>query len=280
MKFQRRVFYISLIILLLPFSSLFAANDSLPNDDDTCFTRNLLVSIDYGSNKTFLGRSASVNQVYLSPSLSYEAPSGFFVSVVAYRLISPKKRWDELDLNIGWDFFLFKKKLEASVGYSHFTYGKQSQQLSSVFNNNVEFILRKGFGHLKSKLFLDYDFGNGSTDYSFTLDNSYPVIFENVFADDDELKIKPQVSLSAGTLNFYKIKLKNQGDTSAQQNASATVDTRFNLTGIEFSFPLEYNIGRFTFEPAVHHNIPLNQPKRLKATAVTYFTMSIGFSII
>jgi len=204
-----------------------------------------------------------------------------FASIVSYRLLSPVNRWDELDLNVGWDFFLFKKKLEGSIGYTHMTYGKQSKQLSSVFNHNAEIILRKNFNHLKTKLFFDFDFGNGNSDYSFTLDNSIRFVIEPVFTEDDELIIKPLISLSAGTLNFYRLHLKNSDEPPLLKNIlSTSLNTEFNFTGIEFSLPLEYNIGRFSFEPAIHHNIPLNQPKRLKATSVTYFTASISFAII
>jgi hypothetical protein len=280
-KFPNRIFTPLLILQLLSFNGLFANTPGVSEDDnDTANTRNLLVSFDYGSNRTFLGRSQSVNQVYASPAISYEAPSGFFTSVMAYRLLSPKNRWEEFDVNFGWGFFLFSRKLEASVAYSHYGYGKKSQQLNAPFNNNLETVLRKNFGPVKSELYVDYDFGNGNKDYSFAFNNSHDFIFENLIADDDEFKIKPLISLTAGTLNFYKLHLKNPEQKPQVQNLAATVNTTFNFTGIELSLPLEYNIGRFSLEPAIHHSIPLNQPKRLNATAVTYFTMSLSFSII
>lgn len=277
MKPVRSFFYF--ILLFVPFNFLFASADVV--NSDTVFTRDLLLSADYGSNKIFLGRSSSINQVYLSPAISYDSPSGFFGSIIAYHLLSPRSRWDELDLNVGWGFFLFKKKLESSIGYTYMSYGKQSQQLSSVFNHNAEVMLKKNFGYLKTKLFFDFDFGNGNSDYSITLDNSIPIVVEPAFTEDDQLKIKPLISISAGTLNFYRLHLKSTTAAPVLQNIlSATVDSRFNLTGIEFSLPVEYNIGRFSFEPAIHHNIPLNQPKRFRATSVTYFTASISFAII
>lgn len=279
MNCLKKISIVTLIGLFLACNNIFAS-DNVSQDDDTSSTRNLIFSFDYGSNKTFLGRTASINQVYLSPVLAYEAPSGFFGGIAATKILSPKSYWDELDLNVGWGFYLFKKKLESSVSYTHFKYNSQSQQLSSAFNNNVELTLKAKNKIITPKLFFDYDFGNGNTDYGFILDNSHDFILENLFTEDDQLKIKPLVSISAGTLNFYKLHLKNPKDKPSLQNAAVDVITKFNLTGIEFSLPLEYNIGRFSFEPAIHHNVPLNQPKRLNATSVTYFTLSVGFAII
>lgn len=239
-----------------------------------------MISADYGTNKTYLGRSSSVNQVYVSSSVSYESPSGFFAGIEAYRLLQPRNRWEEFDIHAGWDFFLFRKSVEASASYSHSGYGKQSQQITSSLNNNLEFTLGKNFRVVKSKLFLDFDFGNGSKDFSIALDESHDFVFENLFAEEDQLKVKPLISLGAGTLNFYRLYLKKPSEKPSLQNLAATIDTKFALTGIEFSLPLEYDLGRFSFEPAVHYNIPLNQPKRFNSTPVTYFTVSLAYAII
>jgi len=248
--------------------------------EDTAFTRSLLLSLDYGSNKVFLSRTASLDLVYLSPSIAYEAPSGFFAGIIPSMLINPQHKWDELDLNMGWDFFLFKKTMQGSASYTRFVFSKSSLELRDSLTNNLELIFRKDSKTIRAKLFVDFDFGHGNSDYSFTLDLAHDFVFENILRDDGELKIKPMISTNAGTLNFYRLHLKNQKEGVVVQNLAATVNTKFNLTGVEFSLPLEYDIGRFSFEPAVHYNIPLNQPKRLNATAVTYFTASIEFAII
>ncbi len=271
-----------LILLITPLTSLFAgvpANET-GSSSDTSFERSLVLSLDYGSNKVFLNRTTSTNLVYLASSVLYEASSGFFVSIAPYFLLSPQQHWDELDLNFGWDFFLFKKRLEASVSYTRFVFNSNSIQLRDSLNNNLELILRKNFKALTSRLFFDFDFGHGNNDHSFTWDNSHDFVFEHVFDDDDIMKIKPMISISAGTLNFYRVRLKDPNEKPSLQNLTATANTKFNFTGIEFSLPLEYDIGRFSIEPAIHYNIPLNQPRRLNATATTYFTASLSFAIL
>jgi len=276
-KLTKKNFIFIAMACIIPAKSLCAANAP---DADTCFYRSLIISLDYGSDQSFHGRTASVKVPYLSPSIAYEAPSGFFCELMSDRILSPRNRWDEIDLGLGWRFFMFKKKIESSLSYSHYIYGKQSIQVQSSLKNNLEMAFKRQFKIIKTTLFLDYDFGTGSRDYSFTLDNTHYFIFNSLFREDDELKVKPLVSVSAGTLNFYKLHLKNPVEKPSLQNLETSIDSKFNLTGIELSLPVEYLLGRFSFEPAVNYSIPLNQPKRFNATPVTYFTVSVGFALI
>ena len=190
--------------------------------------RNLILSLDYGSDKIFHGRTSSIREPYIAPSLYYEAPSGFFTSISGDHLLSPYNSWDELDLNIGWSFSL-SKKMELSVSYTHLKFGNQSNLLRSSLNNDLELLLQKNSEIVTSKLYFNYDFGNGKTpnDYSFTFDNSHDFIFENLLTENnDVLKIKPALSIIAGTLNFYKLHLKKQKDKPALQNQALDVNTK------------------------------------------------------
>ena len=246
------------------------------------FSRSLYLTFEYGTDREFQGRSTGDKQAYLSPSLTYEAPSGFFTSFVANRVLSPYKRWDETDFTLGWTFKL-SKKLELLTSYTHMNFRDTSILLQSTLSNNLEVMLHRNSKYLTSRIYFDLNFGKGKTpnDYSFTFENSHAFEFENLLTkDNDALKIKPLAILSAGTLNFYKFHLKNRLEKPSLQNLAVNVNTTFNFTGLEFLLPVEYQIGRFSFEPAFHYSIPLNQPKIYEATPKTYFTASISFFFI
>jgi hypothetical protein len=246
------------------------------------FSRSFYLTFEYGSDKEYQGRSAGDKQAYFSPSLTYEAPSGFFTSFATDRLLSPYNSWDERDFTLGWTFKL-TKKLDLFLSYTHMNFKDESVLLRSSLSNNLEAMLLRDSKYLTSRFYFDFSFGKGKTpnDYSLTFENSHDFVFENLFTkDNDALKIKPLIILRAGTLNFYKFHLKNPLERPSLRNLAVDVNTKFNFTGLELLLPVEYHIGRFSFEPAIHYSIPLNQPKIYDASPKTYFTGSISFFFI
>jgi hypothetical protein len=246
------------------------------------FSRSFYLTFEYGSDNQYQGRSAGDKQAYFSPSLTYEASSGFFTSFSADRLLKPYNSWEERDFTLGWTFKL-SKRLDLFMSYTHMNFKEESVLLRSSLSNNLEAMLLRNSKYLTSRLYFDFSFGKGKTpnDYNITFENSHDFIFENLFTkDNDALKIKPLVILRAGTLNFYKFHLKNPLERPSLRNLAVDVNTKFNFTGLELLLPVEYQIGRFSFEPAIHYSIPLNQPKIYDASPKTYFTCSISFFFI
>src|SRR5207237_777354 len=87
-------------------------DDKVKNDSSA--ERSLVVSVEYGTDRASYRRKLlNQNNPYYAPSLLYQAPSGFYSDISAYHLISPVSRWDEMDLNAGWDFHLSKKVISS-----------------------------------------------------------------------------------------------------------------------------------------------------------------------
>jgi hypothetical protein len=253
--------------------------DENPSDS---ISRTLMISLEYGSDKTFLGRSAGEKQTYISPYIYYEAPSGFFTSIWRYRILSPYNRWDETDLTAGWELIL-SKKIHLFLSYKHRRFNEESRLLQAGLNNNLEFLFERRSKIIQMKLYLDYDFGKSKlpNDYSVTGELGHEFIFENLLTKNkDAFRINPSAAVTAGTLNFYRFHIKNLKERPSLQNLSYEVNTKFTWTGIELALPLQYDIGRFSIEASPHYSIPLNQPKVFDSTPYFYVTSSLSFFII
>ncbi len=255
-----------------------SAQENIDNNDiknNKLYDRSLILSIDYSSDKVFYGRKSNQRIVYFSPSLLYEARSGFYTGFTSYRLVKPENRWDEAQLIAGWDFTLLKK-IKTSASYSRFAYSDSSVQIQSSLKNNLELSLNYDSKIIQPKLTGSLYFGSASPDYLFTFELYHEFEFDYLLGNNDDLYIRPTAMLNAGTLHFYRLLPRD----SLKRSLATKEVTKFNLSGIDFSLPIEYDIGKFIIEFSANYNIPLNQPKYLKAEPGFYYTAGIGFRII
>jgi hypothetical protein len=273
------------------------AQEHLKKEEDNSDDRSLIVSTEYASDRVVYGRKLSTALPNIAPSLSYEAPSGFYTNLTIYRLLQPVQKIYETDWNTGWDFTV-TKKLKAGVGYTRFFYSKdtslQQFQFRSTLVNQFELNLTLETKVITAKLYFDYLFGSGSSDVILPLDLSHKFKFENPFTEDnDELLIEPTASIYLGTNNYVSLYKKGRGKGVSEVN-----NTKFGYQGIEFALPVEYDIGKFIFTASGHYNIPQAQsisvPSKIHlsqsaldqinslttSTPTFYFTFSVGFSII
>src|SRR4051812_21655016 len=134
-----------LVLIWLLFSSLVPLGLKAGNGNDISekaandsAERTLTVSLEYGTNRiSYRKKLLDQNVHYYSPSLFYQAPSGFYSGIGAYHLQQPLNRWDETDLDAGWDIGL-TKKITFTVDYTHFIYNAQSSQSRAALKNNME----------------------------------------------------------------------------------------------------------------------------------------------
>ena len=187
-------------------------------------------------------------------------------------MLKPEKYWDQSQLIAGWDFSLWKK-LETSVSYSRFAYNDSSIQIQSSLKNNVELSLTFDSAIIQPRLTGALYFGTSTPDFLCSFDLSHEFAFDYLFGERDGLYIKPTASISAGTLHYYKLMLRDSG----QRILAAREVTKFNISGIDLSLPVEYDIGRFIIGASANYNIPLNQPLYLRAEPGFYFTLGLGF---
>ena len=266
---MRRTHYLISMLLLFGIDAM--AGEKIDSAETSPFDRTLVLAIDYSSDRVFYGRRSDNRILYYSPSLFYQGKSGFYSGLASYRLIKPVNRWDELQLTAGWDFPLFRT-LYTSLSYSRFAYSDSSVQIQSSLKNNIQLMTEYDSSFIVPRFTAGLYFGDSSPDYLFALNFSHEFAWQGA---RNAFYMKPAVSFSAGTLHYYRLALR---DTTRRLRIEE--ETRFNLTGIDFLFPVEYDIRRFILFASANYNIPLNQPRYLKAEPGFYFTVGVGFRIL
>lgn len=260
--------------LFLSFSSL-AAEKPDSSGRQKPYERSLILGVEYSSDKVFYGRKGEERVLYISPSLFYQGRSGFYTGFASYRLLKPEKYWDQSQLTAGWDFKLLQK-LQTSASYSRFAYNDSSVQIQSSLKNNFELSFSLDSAIIQPKLTGAVYFGSSAPDYLSSFELSHEFAFDYLFGDRDGLYIKPTAAVSAGTLHYYRLALRDSG----QRLLAAREVTKFDISGIDFYLPVEYDIGRFIIGASANYNIPLNQPLYLRAEPGFYFTLGLGFRFI
>lgn len=259
------------LILLFSFSSM-ASDKRDPEVKNKPYDRSLILGVEYSSDKVFYGRKSQDRVLYISPSLFYQARSGFYAGFASYRLLKPENYWDQSQLSVGWDFSLWKK-LETSTGYSRFAYNDSSVQIQSSLKNNFDLSFSLDSTIIKPRLTGAVYFGTSAPDYLCSFELSHEFAFDYLFGERDGLYIIPTAAISAGTLHYYRLMLRD----SIQRVPPLREETKFKISGIDFYIPIEYDIGRFIIGASVNYNIPLNQPLYLRAEPGFYFTLGVGF---
>jgi hypothetical protein len=225
-----------------------ALNPGKPDPaDDASTGHEFDLGLEYGTTRLYRGIKSSSNP-YLKPSFTYYAASGFYAGVAGYFSLD-SGLVDETDLNVGYEF-LQAENTRASLEFTHYFF-RNNKLANSEIKNELELYLHHDFGSVfNSKLYLDADFGNGSTDYSATLENGFDFLLYD--AEDASLIMRPAFGLTAGTLNLVK-KVKKD-----------VISSGFRLTNYDLSLSLEYNTGRFSIEPCAAYDFPVHEKGPLK----------------
>jgi hypothetical protein len=246
-----------------------AAVDTTKKDtsaDDDC--SNIVFSAKAGNNFTYRGLSAE-KMPYLSPDITYNAKSGFWASVTTYRVWSSEvgaKKFLETDFAAGWDFTFFKK-WDFTMSYMHSNYDTASiSPVKSALANNIDLYTGYDFGPIYFGVRYDYTFERknilvgkkkktvGFSDYYFNWELYKDWGWADVFTNDDEIHLIPDVSLTGGTQSVYsdyldaltakKVKVRNAGVVKAIKEPS-----KFSIFLFNFSAPISYYIGNWKIKP-------------------------------
>jgi hypothetical protein len=266
----RLIFAIAFFFFIKPdFVSAVVTNEDVTLTDDTSNFREYDFSIEYGNTRLYRGIKSS-SHPYLKPSFVYAAPAGFYAGIGSYFPLD-SGNIDETDLNAGYEFELSKK---TTLSFELIHYFINNNQLANAYiKNEAELYFRHNFGNfLRTKIYLDADFGKATKDYSVTINNSHEFAFNNAFAEDSKLLIIPEFSISAGTLNLVR-KVKKD-----------ILSTEFSLTNYMLSIDVEYETGPFIFSTEAAYDFPIDKKvqalqKNFKSDPVFYFTASITYVI-
>ena len=271
---------------LKDFSDIVEKKDSAKSKDETktidTRERTYTLEMDFGTNKTYKGRTNSTKEPYYTTSFNYEAKSGFFIYLAGTNYFAQKgdtsaesvqaRKYsvDQFLFNIGYDFKI-GKKTDASVSFTRY-FNADTALLNSGIISTTEFYMDHDFNFINEKLIFDFDHASPN-DFSVALESYHPFYIDPLFLSNDELAITPKFTITLGTQNFITKKKKNAPIT----RRNTVVENRFTLIALDFTLPITYSIGNFSIEPAFNYTVPMNQPAYLNEKPTGYGTLSLTY---
>jgi len=218
------------------------------------------VGLSYLNDNVYSGRKDSVRIPYLTPSLGFYHKSGLYLSASFSYVPDSTSRIDAVLLEGGYDFTIgkFEGEINASKNY----YNANSTNVKSEIAGSLSFSGALDFDVLRPTATFGLNFGS-ATDYELDLG------LEHTFATaDDKLEITPSFLLNAGTQNYYgsyyskrrytKRKTKAGIPITYQVSADLSEVSRFKVMDYEFSVPVDYTAGKFTFSFSPVLALPVN----------------------
>ncbi|MEP1093817.1 MAG: hypothetical protein ABJG78_01830 [Cyclobacteriaceae bacterium] len=229
-------------------------------------TSYVLIGLNYSSDWVYMGRSDSLSNPYLVPSMEYNHKSGIFINgSLSYLTNESSKRIDLLSIALGYDY----SGDDISTGLS----------ATGYFFNDDSYNIQSEMT-LYSSAWLSYDFRlaeagiaaaiglGGSADgfASAELRRSFYLLY-------GDLKIRPGVVANWGTQQYYNEyyqyrssssgngQRKGKGPGGSSSSGSTIVleeVSKFRLLDYEFSIQIAYNLSRILLYSEATYAIPLN----------------------
>jgi len=240
--------------------------DTSDDDDDV---REFIPSMAYGSNYIAPGRASAKLEPYMEPSFMYNAKSGFTTGFNDYKLLNLPKAFNELDLNVGWDFNYWDN-FQASASYMRMifpTYTKPTpyEEALAMYQNNIDLFASYDLKYVTPGLRFDYFNGrqkitgpkgktttaDTSNDYYVTFDLSHDFEVDNIFKTKGDLVISPDYTIMGGTRTFYGEKFTQKRKRIITTGSSGS--SAFDLADMELDLPVKYKFHNFTFAPEVDY---------------------------
>lgn len=217
--------------------------------------------INYLSNNVYLGRKDSMNLPYITPAIGYYHKSGLFVSgSLSYFSSAAQSQVDLFELVAGYTFT--SNKLDGEISFSRDFYNSKSYGVKSETKGSLDGSLSYDFGFVKPTIETGISF-NKRPDYSvaFGLGHSF-------YAADNKIEIAPSFLVNTSTQNYYssyyskrKYALKRKkGNTTGGATITAYLTNagEFKIMDYEFSMPVNYTAGDFTFNFTPTFAVPTN----------------------
>jgi hypothetical protein len=230
-------------------------------DDSTTATSHWEASISYLSNSVYLGRKDSLKVPYITPTIGYYNKSGFYITgSLSYLSGSTQSQIDLFELEAGYTFTA--NKLDGAISFSKDFYNSKSYGVKSETKGSLDGSLDYDLGFIKPSMQAEIAF-NFKSDYSLGLG------LEHTFsAADDNLEITPSFLLNASTQNFYSSYYNKRKYSQKRKKANNTgIESitaylpnaaEFKIMDYEFSVPVDYKAGNFTFNFTPTLAVPTN----------------------
>jgi hypothetical protein len=226
-------------------------------------------NLTWQSNDVNNGRKDSSVIPLLTPEISYIFKSGFEIDLsVGYNTHETSPQVNQYTLDGSYSFN--PGNYSGSVTLNGFIYSKNSGSTTSEQKGSLVYDNSYSFGFIQPSLDLTWTVGNHLPDYqaSFALQHEF---------DIGNLSITPTATMNAATQNSYNSYYQNRrfsiprNDGKPPLPANVTLSgevlnaDKFQILDYEFSAPVSYTAGNWTFNFTPTEALPVN-PADIKAT--------------
>jgi len=257
------------------FMDEFFMEDNLINDLITSLSKYqfLTISTTYNSDTYFSGRDVGIDQYNMSPQITYVNSKGFFASLSGTYYSEFVPNWDVTIATIGFGKNIGKKKsVKYYASFSKYFY---TNAINAIYSNtfNVGVGVRNKKRTLGTQLSGSFLFGE---DESFQITSNSYVTFNLLKTKKSSLKLKPQLSVSAGkqTIDLARVYL-----FGGKLLTEYTQNETFDLINTQLSFPLQYNVNSFDFEAGYTINLPNPIGDEVNLDSTGFFSLSVTYMI-
>lgn len=227
--------------------------------------------LSYLSDNVYLGRKDSVRIPYVMPTIGYYHKSGLYAdATLGYAILPGNSHIDMVSLEAG--YALTTGNFDGQVAASKFFYSSKSYSVRSEIDANIVVDASYDLHFIKPTFEATFNFGN-NTDYVLTWGLQH-----TFYAAGDHLDITPGFVMNSGTQNYYdsyyrkrKYSKTRKNGTTVNGTITATVvdPSAFKTLDYEASIPLNYTLGKFTFNFTPTLAIPVNPAQVTRVTQPT-----------
>lgn len=238
-------------------------------DSSTATPSHFQASLTWQSNDVNNGRKDSSVIPLITPEISYLFKSGFEIDLsVGYNTYEPSPKVNQYTLDGSYSFN--PGNYSGSVTLNGFIYSKSSGSTTAEQKGSLVYDNSYSFSFIQPSLDLTWTVGNHLPDYqaSFALQHEF---------DIGNLSITPTATMNAATQNSYNSYYQNRRFSIPRHDGKPPLPANITLTGevlnadkfqildYEFSAPVSYTAGNWTFNFTPTEALPIN-PADIKAT--------------
>jgi hypothetical protein len=231
----------------------------------------LQLNVVYESNDVYLGRQDSTVLPLVTPEISYIFKSGFEIDLsVGFDVAGPSPKYNSWSLDVSYSFNPGNYSGSATLTASN--YSSSSGSLNSAEQGSLAYNSSYDFGFIEPSLNLTWTFAK-TPDYQAT----FGLQHEFDFLNNGNLSLTPTATMNASTQNIYNSYYQNKRYSIPRPSkpplpANVTLSGEvlnsgeFQIMDYEFSAPVNYTAGKWTFNFTPTEAVPVN-PADIKLTA-------------
>ena len=267
---------------LLSFLILFLSESSKAQDEKSSESKKsyFKFSASYLSNAVYYGRKDSFAVPYITPTISYNDKSGFYLEGSLSYLSSPGvSQIDAGAITAGYEFNSANEKLSGSVYGSKFFTSSSSYSVHGEVKGAIGSSLNYKVGSVSINGGADISFAT-KTDVGVNLGLSHEFVFA-----DNSFAITPTALFNAGTQNFYQDYFTNRKFSAKRKRRQTTnpnaikvivVAKKFAILDYELSLPINYDKAKWGLFFTPTYSLPVNGFKYSINNGLSYRTETLS----